>query len=324
MAKIKVALLMGGQSSEHEVSLASGKMIVEALDKKKYDLKPITIAKNGKWLLPHKKTLVVSEGREALDRIKFRRGVDVVFIALHGNRGEDGAIQGLLELAGVPYTGSGVLTSALAMDKEMTKKILKAEGILMPNHVILEKNYQPADLRKIKLPVVIKPVREGSSVGISVVKKKSELLPAIEEAFQFDSRVMAEEFVRGKEITAAVLGNKKSRALPLIEIRPNVSSFFDYRAKYEAGGSEEICPAPIGRTLTKKIQDIAVGIHRVLGCRGVTRSDFILRGNKPYFLEINTIPGMTKTSLVPQAAERAGLPFPELLDKLIELALLGD
>ncbi len=327
---------MGGQSAEHEISLATGEMIVEALDKKKYELKPVIITKEGKWLLPPgmklfddsgqiKKVLVVAEDREALSRLKSqKKGVDVVFIALHGNYGEDGTIQGLLELAGLPYTGSGVLASALAMDKEMTKRILQAERILMPNHVILEKNYQPVDLRKIKLPVVIKPVKEGSSVGISVVKKRSELLPAIKEAFQFDSRIMAEEFIRGREITAAVLGNKKLLALPLIEIRPKVSHFFDFKAKYEVGGSEEICPAPVNKTLTKKIQDIAVRAHRILGCRGVTRSDFILKENKPYFLEINTIPGMTKTSLVPQAAEKSGLSFSGLLDELVRLALFNE
>ncbi len=327
---------MGGQSAEHEISLATGEMIVEALDKNKYDLKPITITKEGKWLLPaadkkfigesgkNAKSLIAIESGRALDQIKSEEGVDAVLIAMHGTRGEDGTIQGLLELASIPYTGSGVLASALAMDKEMTKKVLLSENIPMPRHIILEDDFAPDELKKIKLPAVIKPVRQGSSVGIFVVKNKRDLAESIRQAFKFDSKVMVEEFIQGREITAAVLGNKKPWALPLIEIQPRISSFFDYRAKYEVGGSEEICPAPISKFLTKKIQDIAVKIHRILGCRGVTRSDFILKENKPYFLEINTIPGMTKTSLVPQAAKEAGLSFTQFLDELIKLAVFGD
>jgi D-alanine-D-alanine ligase len=207
------------------------------------------------------------------------------------------------------------------MDKEATKKILAGEGVLMPRSVVVGNNYTAGDLRRIKLPAVVKPVHQGSSVGTFIVKNQMELPRAVKEAFKFGPKVMVEEFISGREITAAVLGNEKPQPLPLIEIKPKVSHFFDYRAKYEVGGSEEICPAPIGKSITKKIQDTAARVHRVIGCRGVTRSDFILRGSRPYFLEINTIPGMTETSLVPQAAAKAGISFPELLDKLIELAV---
>ena len=167
----------------------------------------------------------------------------------------------------------------------------------------------------------IKPVDQGSSIATFIVKTEKELLGAARKVFKIGSRAMLEEYIRGREIAAAVLGNKKPCALPLIEIRPKKSPFFDYRAKYEIGGSEEICPAPISLALTKSIQEAAVKIHKCLGCRGVTWSDFIVKNSQPYFLEINTIPGMTETSLVPLAAAKYGLSFPALLDKLIELAL---
>ncbi len=303
--KIKIALLFGGFSAEREISFKTGKMIAQNLDRKKYQV----------FLFDPKEDL-----EKLIGALKGRK-IDVVLPALHGPLGEDGTIQGMLELFGVPYTFSGVLASALAMDKVMTKKILETEKILMPHHVILEKSYGKNDLKKIKLPVVVKPIDQGSSVGTFIVRSKKELPKALKAAFKFGKKIMVEEFIQGKEITAAVLGNKYPRTLPLIEIRPKISSFFDYRAKYEVGGSEELCPAPISKKLTKEIQKIAVKVHKTLGCRGVTRSDFILKNNKPYFLEINTIPGMTETSLVPQAAAKAGIPFSELLDRLIELAL---
>ena len=305
MDKIKIALLSGGLSAEREVSLKTGQKIAENLDKNKYVVKKY----DPKFDL------------EKLAADLKNKRIDVVFPALHGPFGEDGTIQGMLELFCVPYVFSGVLASALAMDKVATKKILQTEKIPMPGHIVLQKNYHAGELQKIKLPTVIKPIDQGSSVGTFVVKEKKELKPAIKEAFRFADRVMAEEFIGGREITAAVLGNNQPRALPLVEIRPKISNFFDYRAKYESGGSEEVCPAPISRNTTKKIQDMAVKIHQILGCRGVTRSDFILRGGRFYFLEINTIPGMTATSLAPQAAAKAGWPFSKFLDKLIELAL---
>lgn len=245
----------------------------------------------------------------------------MVFSALHGTFGEDGCFTGVFEIAGIPYTCSGVLSSAITMDKMMTKKLLSSEKIPMAKSVELKKNYGEKELKKIKLPAVVKPVSQGSSVGTFIVKTKQELKEALGRAFEFDARVMAEEFIEGREVTAPVLGNKDPQALPLIEIRPKVSSFFDYRAKYEVGGSQEICPAPISRALTEKIQRLAVQIHRTLGCRGVTRCDFIIKKGRPYFLEVNTIPGMTNTSLVPLSARQAEISFSALLDKLIELAL---
>jgi D-alanine-D-alanine ligase len=332
--KLNIIILMGGPSAEHEVSLATGGKILNALDKNKYNLKPITITKDGKWMLPpaeiklldyiekrNKKDIVLLENEEVVDRLKGEKSVDVAIIAMHGTYGEDGTIQGLLELANIPYTGSDVMTSALAINKDMTKRTLRSEGILMPGHIILEKDYSAEDFKRINLPFIVKPNKQGSSVGITIVKNKKQISSALKKAFQFDSKIMLEEYLDGQEITAAVLGNKNLIALPLIEIRPKISDYFDYRAKYEIGGSEEICPAPISKALTKKIQDIALKVHKILECRGVTRSDFILKDGKPYFLEINTIPGMTETSLVPQAAAKAGITFSKLMDKLVELAL---
>jgi len=305
MAKLRVALLSGGWSAEREISIKTGKMIVQNLDKKKYQV----------FLFDPKDNL--DKFVKDLKTKKF----DVVFPALHGPWGEDGTLQGLIELFKIPYVFSGVLASALAMDKEMTKKVLEAEKILMPHSVVLAKDCWWKNLKQTKLPAVIKPVNQGSSIGVFIVKTTEELEGAVKEAFNFSHKIILEEFIAGPEITSAILGNKNPRALPLIEIRPKIAKFFDYRAKYETGGSEEICPAPISKFLTKKIQNIAARIHKVLNCRGVTRSDFILKGNQPYFLEINTIPGMTEASLVPQAALKAGISFPKLLDRLIELAL---
>ncbi|KKT24961.1 MAG: D-alanine-D-alanine ligase [Parcubacteria group bacterium GW2011_GWA2_43_9b] len=209
------------------------------------------------------------------------------------------------------------------MDKDATKKALKNEKILMPRHIILDKSYKPSDLKRIRTPLVVKPVDQGSSIATFIVKKEKELSGAIKEALKISSRVMVEEFIDGREVTAAVLGNKNPVALPLIEIRPKKAFFFDYQSKYEISGSEEICPALISRALTKEIQAVAIKIHKILSCRGVTRSDFIIKNNKPYFLEINTIPGMTETSLVPLAAAKHSLSFSELLDELIKLAFEG-
>lgn len=305
MKKLKIALLYGGFSTEREISIKTGKKIAENLDKKKYQV----------FLFDPK-----TELKKFINAVQEKK-IDLVFPALHGLLGEDGTVQGLLEIFGLPYVFSGVLASALAMDKDMTKKVLETKNILMPRHIILDKDYGASDLKNIKAPLVVKPIDQGSSIATFIIKKEKELGKAVKEVLKTGSRAMVEEFIDGREITATVLGNKKPYALPLIEIKPKVSHFFDYRAKYEPGASDEICPAPINKKLTKKIQEQAVRIHCIFGCRGVTRSDFIIKNDKPYFLEINTIPGMTETSLVPLAAATAGLSFSELLDKLIGLAL---
>jgi D-alanine-D-alanine ligase len=303
MKKLRVALLAGGFSAEREISILTGAMIAKNLDKKKYQV----------FLFDPARDLMKLVGA-----LKNKR-MDVVFPALHGPLGEDGTIQGMLEIFSVPYVFSGVLASALAMDKDMAKKIFKKEKIPTPKYFIFTyKNH--ISLKKVKFPCVVKPLTQGSSVGVTIAQKPSEFKKALKKALEFGPKAMVEEFIEGREVTAAVLGNAKPRALPLIEIKPKISQFFDYEAKYQKGGSEEICPAPINQILTKKIQDLAVKVHVALGCRGVTRTDLILHGSQPFVLEINTIPGMTETSLVPQAASAAGIKFPQLLDRLIELA----
>ncbi len=305
MKKLKIALLYGGFSAEREISIKTGKKIAENLDKKKYQV----------FLFDPK-----TELKKFINAVQEKK-IDLVFPALHGPLGEDGTIQGLLEILRVPYVFSGVLASSLAMDKERTKKILLMENILMPRAIVIKQDYQKEDLNKIRLPVVVKPICQGSSFGVFIVRDRKELASAIKKAFKFGTELMAEELIEGREITAAVLGNKKLAVLPLIEIKPKTAEFFDFQSKYEPGAAEEICPAPLSRALTKKIQTAAIKIHKILGCRGVTRSDFIIKNGQPYFLEINTIPGMTETSLVPLAAARYGLSFSRLLDKLIGLAL---
>lgn len=341
---------MGGQSAEREVSLDTGRNIAEFLDSEKYDILPVEVSKEGKWLLdsPVVRQIEIKNKIKLLSRrfskskeiippldnsLRRQRKTSVAFIALHGPYGEDGTVQGLLELLGIPYTCSGVLTSALAMNKAMAKEFLVARGILAPNYQLISSNLggslfghmpelETRLKRKFGFPLVVKPNNQGSSVGVSIVRKKSEIRKALKDAFKKDKEVLVEEFIEGREITASILGNKKPVALPLIEIVPKTSEFFDYYAKYTPGATNEICPAPLSKSLTQEIQQTALKIYKVLGCRGVARVDFIVdKKNRIYFLELNTIPGMTKTSLVPQAAAKAGIEFPELLDRIIQLAL---
>jgi len=312
MKKLRVALIFGGTSEEREVSINSSKVVAANLNLKKYDVIPVEVAKDGKWL------------KKIQENYK---NIDVAFLALHGPGGEDGAIQGMLDLLKIPYTCSGVLASALAMDKAKTKRLVASEGILVAPHIIIKK----IDFKKnpnkylstIKGKVVVKPNRIGSSLGVTITSNKTEIKKGITEAFKHDEEVMIEAFVSGRELTVPVLGNKKLQALPVIEIVPtHGSKFFDFRAKYNPNFSDEIVPAPIPNSLAKNLQEQAVLVHEMLDCRGMTRSDFIVtQKGQVYFLEINTIPGMTNNSLVPKAAKVVGISYQQLLDKLIELAL---
>ena len=248
--------------------------------------------------------------------------IDVVLIALHGTWGEDGRIQGLLDTIGVPYTGSGVLASALAMDKEVAKQVLAASGLDVPRGVVV-RGTGNADLdaaRSIGLPAFVKPVGSGSSVGASIVKTDGELAPAIEAALRYDERVLVEEQIRGRELTVAVIGNDDLTALPVIEILTK-RAFFDYSAKYDAGESEEVCPAEIPPDVAKRAQDLAVRAHRALHCRGMSRLDLMWSGDRLVALEVNTIPGMTANSLLPKAARAAGIGFGDLLARFVDWAL---
>lgn len=307
----KVAVLYGGMSEEREVSLRTGGAVCKALQTKGYDVKPIDV------------------DRQVAKRL-LEEPVDVAFIALHGRYGEDGTIQGLLEIMGIPYTGPGVMASAVAMNKITTKRLLLDAGLPTPKFQILQ-NYEVAkqgieatilDLKsKVVLPAVVKAATQGSTIGIYFVHRWEEMGQALEKAFGFDREVLVEEFIEGMEVTASVLGNDEPQALPLIEIT-SVTGKYDYEAKYTAGMSEHIIPPRLAVEKQQEIQSLAVQAYKTVSCRGLSRVDFMItKDGKPYILEVNTSPGMTETSLYPDAARAAGIEFPELVDRLVRLAL---
>jgi len=304
---LRVALLAGGKSGERDVSLAGAREVAKALDPKKYAVKRYDPASDMARL-----------AAEACD-------LDVVFILLHGRFGEDGTVQGFLDLLGLPYQGSGVLGSALAMDKDVAKTLYRVHGLPVSKWRMAEPGDATAPerlLTDLTLPLVVKPVRQGSSLGMSIAHSPAELGTAIRKAFEYDQEVMVEEYVKGREITVGVIGNDQLTALPLVEIIPGQDHpFFDYQAKYQAGASKEICPADLPETISRQAQEYALTAHRALKLRGYTRTDMIVTESGLIVLETNTIPGMTPTSLLPQAAAAAGLPFPALLDRLLELAM---
>jgi D-alanine-D-alanine ligase len=310
MGKLRVALLSGGRSAEREVSINSANQVNQALDKEKYDIRRYDprddLAK------------LVTDARE----------IDVALIILHGRLGEDGTIQGMLELLDIPYHGSGVLGSALGMNKIIAKRLYEHAGLPVARWLILQGDEpDPVSLveKTFGLPAVVKPEQEGSTIGITIVRKPEDLGPALELARRYDRLVLVEEYLTGVEITGAVLGNRTPQALPLVEIIPGDKyGFFTYEAKYTPGATREICPARLSDALTRKAQDYAVRAHKALKCRGYSRTDMIACDDEVYILETNTIPGMTATSLFPQAAAAAGISFAELLDRLIELALEKD
>lgn len=313
---MRVMVLMGGRSPEHEISLISGREVVRNLDKKKYNVLPVVISRDGQKWQPKKEVNV--------QRASATSKIDIVFIAMHGSFGEDGTIQGMLETTGLPYTGSGVLASALGMDKIIFRKLMLVEGLPIPKYIVLRKNDQYKKVFKSlgKPPYFIKPHNQGSSVGAGVVKKKKDVPRALGLAFKYSDKALVDEYIKGTEVTCAVLGNDKPEALPVVEIVPKKSDFFDYESKYAESGSDEIVPARISKALTRKLKEIAVRVHRAVGCRGFSRVDFILKdGKEPIVLEINTIPGLTRMSLFPKAAKAAGYSYSRLLDKVIFYSL---
>ena len=349
--KLKVGVLMGGLSEEHEVSLATGQNVMENLDKSKYQpiaiklsrtphqVDPLTAIKKGsglgagqviKWFLNGKLTTME----------KALKSCDLVFNALHGSFGEDGKVQAIMEYHGVRYTGSGICGSVLAMDKLRSREIFKLAGLSVPKTLKLRRgdNYQA--LLKLfvgkvtNFPVVVKPCSSGSSVGVQMVKNHVQLEKAIKETFKLDSKVLIEELIDGKEVTCGVLENfsveggpasgwnDKIAALPVTEIVPKRGNkFFNYKAKYTAGQCDEITPAFLDEEVTNKIKETAVKAHQLLGCKAYSRTDMILRGDDVIVLETNTLPGLTANSLLPKAAQFAGLTFAHLLDHIISNSL---
>lgn len=303
----RIGVLMGGRSAEREVSLRTGQAIYNALLQKGYDVVKIDV------------------DEQIVDNLR-REKVGLAFLALHGPGGEDGTIQGLLEILNIPYTGPGVLPSAICMDKITTKKLLVYEGLPTPRFIVVRRQeYQEAGpggvlqrmARVVPLPAVVKAPRQGSTIGVTFVQEQAQLPVALEEAFRFGADALIEEMIDGVEVTAAVMGDEQPIALPLIEIVSR-TGYYDYQAKYTAGLSDHIMPPRLPADVQQELKRLAERVYAVLELRGVIRVDFMVsRGeHRPYILEVNTIPGMTETSLVPDAARAAGMEFADLVEKL--------
>ena len=379
MSKIKVGVLFGGRSGEHEVSLLSAASVLKAINQKKYDIVPIGITKEGRWLTPpdaerllrgeaaheeHGRHLRAGDPAATASAAVLAKGegvivppvpqsrhlvpfesaarpgdhsidVDVIFPVLHGTFGEDGTIQGLFELADIPYVGAGVIGSAAGMDKDVMKKLFAAADLPIVKHVTVlrtEWEHDPKKVRKLiqsklKYPVFVKPANLGSSVGISKAHDRDELPAAMDEAARYDRKIVIEEGVGGKkhkarELECAVLGNDRPRASAVGEIVPG-AEFYSYNAKYIDEGSQPLIPAPINKKTAKAVQDMAVQAFKAVDCCGLARVDFLMdpKNGKVYLNEINTMPGFTSISMYPKMWAASGIEYPDLIDQLIQLGL---
>jgi D-alanine-D-alanine ligase len=313
VAKLRVAVLCGGRSGEHEISLRSSEAILKGLDPRKYEARRIFITLDGRW-----------DPAPILPEPGANPEIDVVFPVLHGTFGEDGTIQGLLELADLPYVGPGVLASAVAMDKDVLKRLLSERGIPVVDFItVMRGHYQVSQLvSRFPYPVFVKPANLGSSVGISKVKRPEDLAAALELAAQFDRKILIERGIAGREFECAVLGNHDPVAAVPCEVVPS-REFYDYEDKYLLDAARTLLPAPLDAAQTAEIQRLAVAAYQAAGCEGMSRVDFLLEAatGRLYVNEINTIPGFTSISMYPKMWEAAGVPFGQLLDRLIELAL---
>ena len=346
--RLRVGVIFGGRSGEHEVSLASAASVIRALDPEKYEAVPIGIGKDGRWFIgtPAQKMLpdVLRQGHRVMlsadpsvgallpleDRAAGSQRVDVIFPVLHGTFGEDGTVQGLLDLAGLPYVGSGVIGSAVGMDKDMAKRLFLQAGLPTGDFLaILRSEWEKgrerimkAVAKKFRFPVFVKPATLGSSVGMTKVHKREELAAALDLAAEFAQKILVERNIRGREIEVSVLGNDEPEASIPGEIIPH-REFYDYTAKYLEEGTRLEIPAKLTKTLVRRFQEYAVRAFRCLECRGMARVDFFLEkpSGRIYLNEINTIPGFTSISMYPKLWEASGVPYRELIDRLIQLAL---
>ncbi|HEY2940486.1 MAG TPA: D-alanine--D-alanine ligase family protein [Gaiellaceae bacterium] len=325
MRRVRVAILMGGRSSEHEISLASARSVLEALDPERYDSVTVEIGRDGRWELGTGEDGTVAETLPVpAAKVPATLGeVDVVIPVLHGPFGEDGTVQGLLELAGVPYVGAGVLGSALAMDKDLFKAVMRDRGIPVTRNITLRRGQAPEN--PFGYPVFVKPARLGSSVGISKVRTEEELAPAVELAFRHDEKVLVEEFVAGVEVECGVLGNDAPIAsLPgeIVSHGFDGADWYDYSAKYDEGGMDLVVPPRLPKETIERVQELAVSSFVAGECEGMARVDFFVREDGEVVLnELNTIPGFTATSVYAKLFEASGIPYPELVDRLVQLAL---
>lgn len=292
----KIAVLMGGLSAEREVSLKTGKAVLAALQTAGYRAQAIDV------------------GHDIAEQLKSEQ-IEVAFVALHGRFGEDGRIQGLLEMMRIPYTGSGVMASSVAIDKVMTKQLLLYHELPTPGYDFIRPGDSPEALfeRCHHLPLVVKPSREGSTIGITIARTREVLREGIDAAARLDGTVLVEDFIAGDELTVAVIN---AEALPIIQIVPK-SGFYDYQAKYVSGDTDYLVPAPIDAVSYQQVQKAAVKAYQVLGCRGAARVDFMFREREFYCIEVNTVPGMTETSLLPKAAKYAGIDFVGLVEMML-------
>jgi D-alanine-D-alanine ligase len=297
----KIGVLLGGLSAEREVSLKSGAAVHRALVDRGYD------------------AVIIDVGRD-LAQTLVREGIEVAFVCLHGRYGEDGAVQGVLELLGIPYTGSGVLASALAMNKIFAKKVFAAAGLTVASYLVLRRGEERALPADFPLPVVVKPSQEGSSVGVSIVREAGQLAPALDAAFAYDDEILVEQFIKGREIQVGIL---EDRAMGAIEIVPK-KEFYDFEAKYTDGMAEHICPPVLPDGLYRRLLAEGEAAHHALGCSGYSRVDFLVTDDGAcYLLEVNTLPGMTALSLLPEIAQKeAGIDFGELVERIVLSASL--
>lgn len=295
MKKRKIGVLLGGKSSEREISIKSGNAILQSLLRSGYH------------------AIGIDVNNDLTERLK-RKGIEVAFIALHGKWGEDGTVQGLLEIMGIPYTGSGVLGSSLSMDKAIMKLLFTGMGIPTPVYTIL------ADERELTFPIpfVVKPANEGSTIGTSIVRKEKEKDDAIKTALKYDRKLLIERYIKGREITVGIVNNI---VLPIIEVRPS-KGFYDFEAKYTKGMTEYIVPAKINKKIERRAKDIALGVYKAFELSGCVRIDMLMEKDMPQVIDINTSPGMTETSLVPKAWGHMGKTFDELIEEILKGASL--
>ncbi len=313
MDKLRVAVIYGGRSGEHEVSLNSAESVIAAMDPGRYEVERILITKEGHWL---PRSISPEPGANA--------DIDVVFPVLHGTFGEDGTVQGLLELAGLPYVGAGVLASSASMDKDVMKRLCKERGLPIVEFLVVSRGeFQPEEIcKRLRYPMFVKPANLGSSVGVSKAKDCEQLKAALDLAAQYDRKIIVEQGIEGREFECAVLGNDEPAAAIPCEVLPS-REFYDYEDKYILNKARTVLPADLSTEQTAEIQRLAVQCYKAVGCEGMARVDFLMEtsSGRIYVNEINTVPGFTAISMFPKMWEASGIPYPELIDRLIELAM---
>ncbi|HLH44584.1 MAG TPA: D-alanine--D-alanine ligase family protein [Bryobacteraceae bacterium] len=313
MTRLRVAVICGGRSGEHEISLRSAESVIAAMDPQRYQVQRILITKQGRWL-----------PAPILPEPGSNPGIDVVFPVLHGTFGEDGTVQGLLELAALPYVGAGVLASSVSMDKEVMKRLCQQRGLPVAEYLLARRGRFCLEeiCRRLPYPLFVKPANLGSSVGISKVKARGQLEAALELAARYDRKILIERAVQGREFECSVMGNGQPIAAIPCEILPS-RDFYDYEDKYLLNKAKTVLPADLTKEQLQEIQRLAIACYQAVECEGMARVDFLLETatGKLYVNEINTVPGFTSISMFPKMWEAAGIPYPQLIDRLIELAL---